>query len=365
MSRLNGRPVKIRDLGEFGLIARIKDRLPTLPPSVIKGIGDDAAVSSLSSGKQLVTTVDLLIEGVHFEFSFLSPYLLGRKSLSANISDIAAMGAKPRFAFLSLAIPESMKIEDLDEFFRGFLETAGEYGVSLLGGDTSASPGLLFINVTLLGEGKKGKLVFRDGAKVGDDLYVTGTLGDSLLGLKIAQEKRKGRVSREEKYLLNRHFNPTPRVREGRTLGEKRLAHSMIDVSDGLLSDLGHICEESRVGARLWVERLPLSRSLRAAAGKRESASWQMALQGGEDYELLFSASPKNGPRIQALGRKWKCGITRIGRIEPAESGVVIEGRSGPVDPCLFKGYDHFGGRRSKRSLSGNEKRAERAGSWK
>jgi thiamine-monophosphate kinase len=139
----------------------------------------------------------------------------------------------------------------------------------------------------------------------------------------------------------------------------------MIDLSDGLLSDLGHLCEESRVGARLWVERLPLSRCLRKVAGKRESADWQMALQGGEDYELLFSASPKNESRIQALGRKWKCGITRIGRIEPAESGVVIEGRSGPVDPCLFKGYDHFGGRRSKRSLSGNEKRAERAGSWK
>jgi len=357
--------VKIRDLGEFGLIARIKDRLPTLPPSVIKGIGDDAAVSSLSSGKQLVTTVDLLIEGVHFEFSFLSPYLLGRKSLSANISDIAAMGAKPRFAFLSLAIPESMKIEDLDEFFRGFLETAGEYGVSLLGGDTSASPGLLFINVTVLGEGKKGKLVFRDGAKVGDDLYVTGTLGDSLLGLKIAQEKRKKRVSPEEKYLLGRHFNPTPRVREGRTLGEKRLVRAMIDVSDGLLSDLGHLCEESRVGARLWVERLPLSLSLRAVAVKRKSEAWQMALQGGEDYELLFSAPPENGARIQALGRKWKCGVAHIGRIEPLESGIVIEGRNGPVEPRLFKGYDHFGGPNNKKSLRVKERKSSRGGSWK
>ena len=365
MSRLNGRPVKIRDLGEFGLIARIKDRLPTLPSLVIKGIGDDAAVFSLPPGKQVVTTVDLLIEGVHFNLSFLSPYLLGRKSLSVNASDIAAMGAAPKFAFLSLAIPETMKIESLDEFYKGFLEAAAEYGVSLLGGDTSASPGPLFINVTLLGEGKKGEMVFRHGAKPGDDLYVTGTLGDSLLGLKIAQEKGKSRISPEERYLLDRHFNPTPRVREGKTLGERRLVHAMIDVSDGLLSDLGHICEESRVGARLWVERLPLSPSLRAAAVGRKSVDWQWALQGGEDYELLFSAPPENGFRILALGRKWKCGVARIGRIAPLESGIVIEGRNGPVDPRLFKGYDHFGGPRSKKSFREKKRRSSRGGAWK
>ncbi len=365
MNRPNGRPVKIRDLGEFGLIARIKDRLPTLPSSVIKGIGDDAAVSSLSPGKKLVTTVDLLIEGVHFDFSFLSPYLLGRKSLSVNVSDIAAMGAAPKFAFLSLAIPERMSIASLDEFFRGFLETAAAYRISLLGGDTSASPGPLSINVTLLGEGKKGAIVFRHGAKPGDDLYVTGTLGDSLLGLKIAQEKGKKRISPEEEYLLDRHCNPTPRVREGRTLGERRLVRSMIDVSDGLLSDLGHICEESRVGARLWVERLPLSPALRAAAVGRKAVDWQVALQGGEDYELLFSAPPENGSRIQALGRKWKCGVSSIGRIAPLESGIVIEGRNGPVDPRLFKGYDHFGGPKSKKSFREKERKASRGGSWK
>ncbi len=365
MSRLNGRPVKIRDLGEFGLIARIRDRLPTLPSSVIKGIGDDAAVFSLTSGKQAVTTVDLLIEGVHFDFSFLSPYLLGRKSLSVNLSDIAAMGAAPRFAFLSLAIPEGMRIESLDEFFKGFLATAADHGVSLLGGDTSASPGPLFINVTLLGEGNRRDLVYRHGAKPGDDLYVTGTLGDSLLGLRIAQGQRKRRVSKEEKYLLDRHFNPTPRAREGRALGERRLVRAMIDISDGLLSDLGHICEESRVGARLWAERIPLSPSLRGMAAGSTSAAWQMALQGGEDYELLFSAPPENGPRIRALGRKWECGITRIGRIERGESGIVVENGNGPVDPRLFKGYDHFGGRRGERILGEKQRRTARGGAWK
>ncbi len=362
MSRLKGRPVKIRDLGEFGLIARINDRLPTLPPYVIKGIGDDAAVSLMTPGKQLVTTVDLLIEGVHFDLSFLPPYLLGRKSLSVNLSDVAAMGAVPKYAFLSLAIPERMRIAVLDEFFRGFLESAAEHAVSLLGGDTSASPGAVFISVALLGEGEKGKVIFRHGAKPGDDLYVTGTLGDSRMGLKIAQEKRHKSLSTAEKYLLDRHFNPTPRVGEGRTLAGDRLVHAMIDLSDGLLSDLGHLCEESRVGARLWVERLPLSRCLREAAGERESPDWQMALQGGEDYELLFSAPAKNRARILALGRRWKCGISLIGRIEPGESGIVIEGSSGPVDPGLFKGYDHFGSRRGKKNLSQKTKRAEQTG---
>jgi thiamine-monophosphate kinase len=359
--------VKIRDLGEFGLIARIKDRLPTLPPSVIKGIGDDAAVSSLPAGKQVVTTVDLLIEGVHFDFSFrsLSPYLLGRKSLSVNASDIAAMGAAPKSAFLSLAIPETMSIESLDEFYRGFLETASANGISLLGGDTSASPGPLFISVTLLGEGKKGEMVFRHGARPGDDLYVTGTLGDSLLGLEIAREKGKKPISPAEEYLLNRHFNPTPRVKEGRILGERRLVRAMIDVSDGLLSDLGHICEESRVGARVWVERLPLSPALRAAAAGRRCVDWQLALRGGEDYELLFCAPPENQSRIQALGRKWNCGIARIGRILPLKSGVVIEGGNGPVDPRLFKGYDHFGGPRGKKGFGDKERKLRRGGAWK
>jgi thiamine-monophosphate kinase len=357
--------VKIRDLGEFGLIARIKDRLPTLPSSVVKGIGDDAAVFASPPGKRLVVTTDLLVEGVHFDFSFPPPRLLGRKTLSVNISDIAAMGASPRFAFISLAIPEAMRLESLDEFFRGFLETAAEFGVSLLGGDTSASPGPLFLNVTLLGEGKNGEIVFRDGAKPGDDLYATGTLGDSLAGLEIARRRGRKRVSPAEKYLLGRHFNPAPRAKEGRTLGEKRLVHAMIDISDGLLSDLGHICEESRVGARLWAESLPLSPALRAQTARAKSPGWAFALRGGEDYELLFSAPPENRNRIRALGRRWKCGISRIGRIEPRGCGIAIEGPNGPVDPGLFRGYDHFGGEKPRKGPGEEAQRSTRGGPWK
>ena len=341
--------MKLREIGEFGLIARIRDRLANLPSNVIQGIGDDCAVSSISPGNQLVTTTDLLVEEVHFDLSFLSASELGRKSLAVNLSDIAAMGARPRFAFLSLAIPERLSVEFLDGFLKGFLELAAPYGVSLLGGDTSASPDRFFINVTLLGEGKRKNLVFRHGAKPGDDLYVTGTLGDSFLGLQIARRKKRKPLTPEEAFLLNRHFNPTPRVKEGRLLGEKKLAGSMIDVSDGLLSDLGHICEESNVSATIFTHQIPLSDPLRIQARKMKFLDWQVAIQGGEDYELLFSASPGKAPEVLAQGKRWKCGITRIGRIESPGKGIVVQGEEGPIDSRRFRGYDHFAGESGKR----------------
>jgi thiamine-monophosphate kinase len=344
LSRSSGRPVKLREIGEFGLIARIRSQIANPPSNVVKGIGDDCAVSTISHGNRLVTTTDLLVEGIHFDLSFLTASELGRKSLAVNLSDIAAMGARPRFAFLSLAIPDRLSVEFLDGFLKGFLDFAAIHGVSLLGGDTSASPDRFFINVTLLGEGKGKSLVFRHGAKPGDDLYVTGTIGDSLLGLQIGKQKKKKALSPEETFLLNRHLNPTPRVREGRIFAEKKLAHAMIDLSDGLLSDLGHICEESHVGATIYSHRLPLSDPLKVQTARIGASGWKIALRGGEDYELLFSASPKKGPGILALGRKWPCGVTWIGTIEPQNKGIVIQGMQGPVDAANFRGYDHFAG---------------------
>jgi thiamine-monophosphate kinase len=352
--------VKIRDLGEFGLIARIKDRLPTPPSSVLKGIGDDASVTAPAPGKETVTTADLLVEGVHFDFSLQSPYSLGKKALAVNISDIAAMGASPKYAFLSLAIPQGMKLQNLDLFIKGFLEIACNYKIFLLGGDTSASPGPFFINVGLIGEGNRENLVFRSGARPGDDLYVTGTLGDSLFGLMIARSGGKRRLSPEEEYLLKRHFDPTPRAREGRALGEKGLVRSMIDLSDGLLADLGHICEESGTGARLWAERLPLSPALRRMAARQGRPAWEAALRGGEDYELLFSAPPQHAARIATLGRRWSCGVARIGRIEPPGVGLVIESEDGPVDPRLFRGYDHFGGKGTEKETPPGKNKKDR-----
>ena len=334
--------MKLREIGEFGLIARIKNSWPSSSPQVIQGIGDDAAVSSLGPGNDLVSTVDLLIEDVHFDLSFIDAYPLGRKSLAVNLSDLAAMGAAPRWLLISLALPSHLGVDFTDQFFAGMRAAAQPHGVSLIGGDTSSSPDRLFISLTLLGEGKKESLVFRRGAKPGDDLYVTGTLGDSLLGLHWARSLKGRAPSQEEKFLLERHLDPTPRLREGQVLAERRLARAMIDISDGLLSDLHHICEESQVGALIWADRIPQSPAFRSLVPASPGEEWKWALKGGEDYELLFSAPPEKAEELAALGKDWPCGITRIGRVEPQSHGVVVRDEKGLVDPSSLKGYDHF-----------------------
>ncbi|MCX5918503.1 MAG: thiamine-phosphate kinase [Deltaproteobacteria bacterium] len=334
--------MKLREIGEFGLIARIKKSWPASSPQVFQGIGDDAAVSSLLPGNDLVSTVDLLIEDVHFSLSWITPRQLGRKSLAVNLSDLAAMGASPRWMLISLAVPSRLEVEFIDDFFAGLKTLAEAHGVSLIGGDTSSSPDRLFISITLLGEGKKESLLYRHGAQPGDDLYVTGTLGDSILGLRLARDLKGRSSSPEERFLLERHLDPVPRLGEGKILAEKRLAGAMIDVSDGLLSDLTHICEESRVGAVVWAETIPRSKAFRALVPGPPAESWKWALQGGEDYELLFCSPPERASDLQAQAKEWPCGITRIGRIEPLAHGLVVRDEKGPVDPSELKGYDHF-----------------------
>lgn len=334
--------MELRELGEFGLIDRIKEKLPPPIQGVLKGIGDDAAICALGKERVLVSTVDLLVEGIHFDLSYTSPYFLGCKSLAVNLSDIAAMGAQPLYALISIALPSRLKVEFVDEFISGFLEVAKENSVSLIGGDTSASPDKLFISVTLLGEGTKEKLICRKGAVIGDDIYVTGTLGDSLEGMKILQQRKREPLSQEESYLAKRHLNPSARVKEGQIIAHRNLAHAMIDVSDGLLSDLAHICTESKVGATIWVEEIPLSSSLRIIAENQGEAAWKIALIGGEDYELLFTAPEEKAGEIQELNKEWNCGITKIGRIEPMNHGLLVKGAFGIIDISQCQGYDHF-----------------------
>lgn len=334
--------MELRELGEFGLISRIKEKLPPYPEGVIKGIGDDGAICSLAPDHLLISTVDLLIEGVHFDLTYTPPYFLGRKSLAVNLSDIAAMGAKPLYLLISLALPDRLPVEFVDEFISGCLGVAQENNVSLVGGDTSASPDRLFISVTVLGEGRKAEVLCRQGAQVGDDLYVTGTLGDAYWGLKILREKKGELLSPEESYLVGRHLNPSPRVREGQILAQQNLARAMIDISDGLLADLSHICTESQVGATIWVEKIPLSTSLKMVAKGREEPAWKAALIGGEDYELLFTAPPEKEAEIWKLSQEWKCGITKLGKIEGPTHGLVVKDSQGVVDIKNLKGYEHF-----------------------
>jgi thiamine-monophosphate kinase len=324
--------VKLAQLGEFGLIERIASLVPQRA-DVATGIGDDAAVTSWEPGLAQLTTTDMLVEGVHFDRSFTPPRLLGRKSLSVNLSDIAAMGGAPRHCYLGLALPATAEVEFVEELVKGFLEVAAEHSVILAGGDTCASPAGLVIAVTVVGEQLPQRVVRRSGAHPGDSVLVTGFVGDAALGLRLLQQGvRDGEPVR-------RHLSPSPRLREGQLLSGE--ASAMIDVSDGLLADLGHICRQSGVGARLERDLIPLSPELREVLGRGDQTGWELALAGGEDYELLFTVPPERLGRVmEALAREG-AGATVIGEIT-GDGGIVLVGPDGGALPLDGEGFDHF-----------------------
>jgi len=328
--------MNISRLGEFGLIERIRRRV-RVGRGVKIGIGDDAAWVTNATGSSLVTA-DLLIERIHFDLRWTSLFQLGYKSLAVNLSDIAAMGGTPAFALLSLGIPRDFEVAGLDEFYRGVNALAREFGVTIIGGDTNVA-GSLIISVCVIGTPPR-RPVRRRGARPGDDIYVTGTLGDSALGLRLLKENPEGlRRSRLARALLKRHHQPDPRIEAGSLLARRNLATAMIDVSDGLVQDLSHICHASRIGAVVWNERLPLSRAYRRIAAREGT---RYALGGGEDYELLFCARPHNRARVEKLQQRAGVAITRIGTCVAAAGGVtVVDGMGLPI-PTLLKGHDHF-----------------------
>jgi len=328
----------IRDLGEFGLINLISRKVRS-SPMVSIGIGDDAAAFTLHEGCVALATSDMLVEGVHFDLSFCDPFRLGRKSLAVNLSDIAAMGGSPGCFLLSLAIPETLPVEFIELFTAGMLGLADEHGAVLVGGDTCASRGGLVISVTLYGEQKRERIVQRRGAHPGDAIFVTGTLGDSALGLELLLN------GHGEGSCITRHLDPTPRVGEGMALAEAGLPTAMIDISDGLLADLGHILECSRVGARLHLERIPLSREFSAYLAALPERDYSLAISGGEDYELLFTAPSDRQDAIRSLFAKLDTPVTEIGEITDDSGRTVLlsEGRQVTVDRT---GFDHFRRRR-------------------
>jgi thiamine-monophosphate kinase len=323
--------MKLGKVGEFGLIDKIRKAAPQ-GGGVRAGIGDDAAWLA-SGGADLLVTTDLLIENVHFDLRWTSFYALGYKTLAVNLSDIAAMGGVPAYLTLSLAIPARFDSKDIEEFYRGVRALALRSGVSVVGGDTSGAE-RFFVSAALIGRAPY-KPVLRSGARRGDDLYVTGTLGDSALGLKLLKKKSR---RRDAAYLMRRHNYPTPRLRAGALLARRRLATAMIDVSDGLLQDLGHICEASAVGAEIREEALPLSPAYR----KLSRGDIALALGGGEDYELLFTARPRSRKTLERLKTRLGVRFTRIGRCLGAREGVQVLDRRGRARKPSLRGYDHF-----------------------
>ena len=325
--------MNIGKVGEFGLIEKIRKAAPQ-GGGVRLGIGDDAAW--LDCDQTLLVTADLLIEKIHFDLRWTSFYALGYKTLAVNLSDIAAMGGTPAYLTLSLGIPPSFRLQDIEEFYRGVRALASRSSVSLVGGDTSRAD-RFFISAALIGHAPY-RPIRRSGARPGDDLYVTGTLGDSALGLKLLKQKSRKKGAA---YLIRRHHFPIARLTAGAMLARARVPSAMIDVSDGLLQDLGHICEESRVGAEIFEQALPLSKAYRLLSG----GDVTMALGGGEDYELLFAARPAMRKNLVKLTKRLGVRVTRIGRCVRRDQGVSVLGRDGRPRSRSLRGYDHFIGK--------------------
>jgi thiamine-monophosphate kinase len=339
-SRITDTKDDLREIGEFGLIHRIRRWVPSSDPTLVQGIGDDVAV--IDTGRTaLLATTDILIEDIHFDLSWTDPYALGRKSLAVNLSDIASMGGTPKYFLISLGLPRKLPLSFVSSFYRGLKKEARRYQVELIGGDTSLSQKIV-INICLLGEGRKRDLLYRKGAMPGDDLFVSGTLGDAALGLKILQEK--GRIEGAQR-LVEKHLSPRPRVELGQAIAKHHWATSMIDVSDGLLIDASHLLEEGGVGARIWEEWIPLSRLYRKWVRSFSKDLLRLALSGGEDYELLFTGPPRRRDRILSLSHAHKVPITRIGQIVHKKEGFHILGRDGKDYSPSRLGFEHFRGR--------------------
>ena len=280
----------LKSLGEFGLIDIIKGNFTA--PEGILGIGDDCAIIPKGDGNDFLVSTDMLVEGVHFLMEDADPYNIGWKSAAVNISDIAAMGGKPEGTFLAVALPKGTSVHAVEEFIRGYRDVSEEYSCPLLGGDTTSSPDRLCICVTAVGEISSGKARLRSYARPGDLVCTTGFLGDSGGGLRLILEKAPRDADAAE--LVSRHYLPRPRVREGIELSSTGGVHAMMDISDGIGSDIRHILRSSGTGALIDVGRLPLSPELRRCCDRNGWDPIRLAIEGGEDFELLFTVDPQS-----------------------------------------------------------------------
>jgi thiamine-monophosphate kinase len=327
----------LADLGEFGLIHRFAPLFHFNQPGV-EGIGNDCAVIPYRDSLSFLVTTDLLVENTHFIKTQINPSDLGYKSLAVNLSDIAAMGGKPQYAFLSLGMPIETPIEWVDAFFAGLRQLATQTGVLLLGGDTIRSSQVI-INFLLIGVIETSLIKRRSQAVPGDIICCTGYLGDSGAGLKILLNKLP--IDRTAQALIQAHVHPRPHLEEGAWLAAQPGVHAMMDLSDGLASDIQRIMEESHCGAHLKVERLPLSSELRHACQSLGWSAEKMALTAGEDYCLLVTIDPHYFLSInEAYQRRFQCSLFQLGTILPGSSLQLTHHQK----PFILngEGFDHF-----------------------
>jgi thiamine-monophosphate kinase len=330
--------MRLRDIGEFGFIDRIKHGCLFRDRNVFKGIGDDCAVFRTSAEQLTLFTTDMLVENVHFMRRAIPAFRLGRKSLAVNISDIAAMGGIPGEALISIAIPETIDVDYLDAFYDGMKSMAREFDVNLLGGDTTASPEHLVINIAVVGEAPEAEILYRSGARVGDVVFLTGTVGSSAAGLDIILSKRSFPAQDE---LLDAHCDPRPHVKAGRIIAGLKVANSLIDVSDGVAADLGHICAESKVGAIIDEEAVPTTTVFREYCRQFNLDSRHLSLHVGEDYVLLGTVPEESAETLGEALRSKGCEFFPIGKTV-AGGGLRLRDRAGNLKEISSSGWDHF-----------------------
>lgn len=325
-------------MSERQLIENIRSLFQNHCSDIVQGIGDDCAVFKQEKNSRWLVSTDMLVENVHFDLSFHPPEKLGRKVVAVNLSDIAAMGGVADFILISLSLPKGIKQDWIDSFISGIHQICSETGTKLIGGDTVRGK-VLTVSVTVIGSTGGIAPVYRSGAKVGDKIYVTGNLGHSAAGLRLLNGSIKPSQEGNYQGLLEAHLDPEPQLFIGRALAERSIASAMIDVSDGISTDLAHICAESGVGALVFEQSLPCAEELQKLCTQADLSLPDLMLSGGEDYQLLFTSpldAIENDPELLKFGGQ----ITRIGEIVPG-NGVILQYNSGEKKDVSYTGYEH------------------------
>ena len=334
--------MRISDLGEFALIARLQQRLQRPAPAhLVRDIGDDCAVLRPAAGMDLLVTTDTQEEGVHFRRDWSTPQDIGWRALAVNVSDIAAMGGQPLGAVIALSVPAALEVAFVEALYDGLQALATAYDCPIIGGNVSKAAAQVSVTITVLGAVPYGQSVCRSGAQVGDEIWVTGDLGGAKAGLE-ALLHPEAVTGLDVDAVLQRYRRPKPRLREAHDLRQRGVLHSLIDISDGLSSDLAHICTESGVGAVLEAFCIPMSTTVRQVAQAHQADPLTWALHGGEDFELCLTVPPGAlASVLQAFATAFACPLVRIGTIK-AGAGVALRLPDGTVQPLQARGYDHF-----------------------
>ncbi len=337
---------RVSDIGEFGLIRRIDELLKKegiQSERVTLGIGDDTAAFLPRTGYELLITCDAIVEGRHYLPEHIHPLDLGRRAMVVNISDIGAMGGKPLYALISLGLKAETPVSDVEEIYRGFLFELNPFGASIIGGNITKSGNGMFIDITLIGEVEQGKAIRRSGARPGDVILVTGYPGQSAAGLHLLLHKQGGDSGIKEHALVKIYNTPSHRARLGEAIAQTGRASALIDTSDGFLGDLGHICEESGVGAELIKERFPISEHLREAALRLRGDPYDFFLGDSDDYELIITCRPEDVPRIRStVSQCCPVLLSEVGRITGRTGEILLLLPDGTKHLVKPSGWDHF-----------------------